>query len=144
MTMAERPSDLLPCPFCGGTARIDWGKTFRYVGIECDSCAAFGGEITGIPSEADRAPYIKRAIKKWNTRARTLDAAPADPVVSGENHALIVDGLLRQAIAWLNNPHPVLRNMYRNAFTSLHEEALQLAKSLERVRELAKEQSRGR
>lgn len=68
--MTDRPSELKPCPFCGGV-RV------RHIGrcIECLSCGASGPEMK---QEDTRQDYIRR----WNTR--TLDAAPADPVVSAE------------------------------------------------------------
>jgi hypothetical protein len=59
---------LLPCPFCGGPASIDWGKTGRYVGVECDNCGAYGGEQKGISHDADRSAMEFLAITAWNTR----------------------------------------------------------------------------
>lgn len=60
---------LSPCPFCGNPASIEWGPTGRYVGVECNTCGALGGEQKNIPHDADRDAFERLAITAWNTRA---------------------------------------------------------------------------
>lgn len=69
--------NLLPCPFCGGEARLDqrqtqslWNSgdaTFSHVA--CDDCGIQGNDFCDDPSGDE-------AIEWWNTRA---NSAPANP-----------------------------------------------------------------
>jgi Lar family restriction alleviation protein len=76
---ADVEKELLPCPFCGGEARMsspdcESGYT-AYVYIYCSKCGSKGHEIKfhiynncgGIGSEW-RRPYERKAIEAWNMR----------------------------------------------------------------------------
>lgn len=67
---------LLPCPFCGGKARLV--KKFSIVGdnvywIECSDCSGMVGRMTR-SGDSNRTNFwshfetIEEAIKNWNTR----------------------------------------------------------------------------
>jgi hypothetical protein len=60
--MAERPSELLPCPCCGSPARLS--KEYE----DCDGNAAV---------ECSACNLLSWPARDWN--ARTLDAAPSEP-----------------------------------------------------------------
>lgn len=77
-TPTPEPVALLPCPLCGSPALIDWGPTGRYVGVECGTCGAFGGEQKGIAHDADRKAMELLAITAWNTRAATVPQGVSD------------------------------------------------------------------
>ena len=49
-------SELKPCPFCGGEAKL-YDAYGPYI-VECGNCRAANG----------RFPYEKKAIEHWNTR----------------------------------------------------------------------------
>jgi Lar family restriction alleviation protein len=72
MTATERPSYLKPCPFCGGKAEIErLGDGRRSTIYSCTDC--------GCSLETGET-FAHGAM--WNRR--TLNAAPADPVVSAD------------------------------------------------------------
>lgn len=48
-------STLLPCPFCGGDATIEWGGE-----VTCLACGA------AAPEDRDYGPSV--SVKNWNTR----------------------------------------------------------------------------
>jgi hypothetical protein len=84
MTATERPSDLLPCPFCGGTARPTAHLECSWFAPACKACGVRGPTVR-IERGSDPQKLrelMSEADRLWNTR--TLDAAPADPVVSAE------------------------------------------------------------
>lgn len=58
-------TDLLPCPFCGGPARIYEWIIFGYY-AQCMACGARGGHLQNEESEA---------IEIWNRRS----ISPASP-----------------------------------------------------------------
>lgn len=73
--MAEQPSELLPCPFCGHVG-LDFkeGSTFRWIVAECSGCGASRGE-TRIQTlgEGTKEEWMddakEDAIRDWNRRA---------------------------------------------------------------------------
>lgn len=71
-------SDLKPCPFCGGEARLDIGKmVFTDAEVSCEGCGTCGPNCDdGAGQEAS----TRLAIAAWNTRAET---PPADADVGG-------------------------------------------------------------
>src|SRR5690606_15255289 len=76
----ERPSELLPCPFCGGTARPTAHLEYSWFAPACKACGVRGPTVR---IERGSGPQklrelMSEADRLWNTR--TLDAAPADPV----------------------------------------------------------------
>lgn len=91
MTATERPSDLLPCPWCGeplDSVSVSEGSTFRWRKV--DGCCTDGPEVRhdtlAKDQNAAEADSKRRASEAWNTRKvrnfRTLDAAPADNAVA--------------------------------------------------------------
>jgi Lar family restriction alleviation protein len=78
--VSEPQSELLLCPFCGGTAQlsdVDWEIGYRaYVAVLCSKCRAKGEVIEfhirdncGGHGSEWRSQYEARAIAAWNTRA---------------------------------------------------------------------------
>lgn len=99
MTATERPSDLLPCSSCGNDVNDDEG-CYQSGGFGLASTPTWA-VVCGNPSCNGETCATSRAeaIAAWNRRARTLDAAPADHVVSAE--------CWRRAIEeWLANQLP--------------------------------------
>ena len=53
--------DLLPCPFCGGEARLEHNMTMADYWVRCAFCGA-------MPNGADTDQTEAEAIAVWNTR----------------------------------------------------------------------------
>lgn len=64
--MSENPEQLLPCPFCGGEARLfhddssDYEQHWTYF-VSCMKCEA----------ETQRSKAREHAIEFWNARVST-------------------------------------------------------------------------
>lgn len=68
-------TELLPCPFCGNTARLirDLDKEAnRTLRVSCQGCGSQGPTMTLIYGSASKADCIAYVIKLWNTRTRNL------------------------------------------------------------------------
>ncbi len=69
--------ELLPCPFCGSTAHIDYESDHDFPRVvECDNdeCEAMGPwSIRG----QNHAQALKYVVKRWNSRI-SVDRALAD------------------------------------------------------------------
>lgn len=79
-------SKALPCPFCGELhASTVEGDTFRWLAVQCLSCAARGPDVR-VQTAGDgsleewRAEADERAIKEWNTRAAPVPVPEASGV----------------------------------------------------------------
>jgi Lar family restriction alleviation protein len=69
---------LLSCPFCGGEARLDIGKSaFEDAEISCLACGMNGPNFD---EKLLREENIPLAVAAWNTRARLND----DPTPGGD------------------------------------------------------------
>ncbi len=69
-------ADLLPCPFCGGEARVEGGKWWPHV--ECDTCLAQSGDVR----DHDAHPGVQscdEAVAAWN---RVLDSTERATVLT--------------------------------------------------------------
>lgn len=76
--MSETPTQLLPCPFCGGIAETDARRSYREItsgrlgqafAIYCLSCSA---DMTFCHADHDglnAAEIEALAVEQWNTRA---------------------------------------------------------------------------
>jgi hypothetical protein len=76
MTTQHKPTELKPCPFCGGDARA-MGKNsgFIYCAAEC------GGEVRA-KEDGFNAYSDEAAARAWNTRAmQSASPAPSEDVV---------------------------------------------------------------
>lgn len=68
-----KTTDLKPCPFCGGTARLSGAYTIQGTTAWAVYCGkkpsdfTCGAQITSIESE-------EKAIEAWNRRANDADA----------------------------------------------------------------------
>ena len=79
--MSERES-LKSCPFCGGEARCDTGKSaFVDAEITCLACGTTGPNF----DDGDRVFNREAAITAWNTRARP---EPSEAVVEAVAQSL--------------------------------------------------------
>ena len=65
--MADRPSDLKPCPFCGCADIARANNTYGAHWTMCNGCGTQTGEV-GISSQAE-------ADARWNTRAAPAPTA---------------------------------------------------------------------
>ncbi|MBO0358644.1 Lar family restriction alleviation protein [Hymenobacter sp. BT186] len=87
----NQTTELLPCPFCGGELRwLDsWARSFnpprKYLEIHHDSedCFIRKGIIFSSDEKREKLPEF---IRKWNTRAPSLERA--EPVSVGDGSAL--------------------------------------------------------
>ena len=64
--------ELLPCPFCGGEAKLHFGLAgFDDAQIDCQSCASSGPNFDESPYQGEGARNYNaaEAIIAWNTRA---------------------------------------------------------------------------
>jgi len=73
--MITNPVELLPCPFCGGTAQADNLYDNEHFGISCTQC---GAEI-----DNDDDKTIEQAAARWNRRVgkteeKTVKAEPSN------------------------------------------------------------------
>jgi Lar family restriction alleviation protein len=66
--------DLLPCPFCGGDADLDYyhnethgGGAGRVVCVECGASTS-GDDFGWMTKETDKATSKAQAVAAWNTR----------------------------------------------------------------------------
>jgi hypothetical protein len=128
MTATERPSDLLPCPFCGGTARPTAHLECSWFAPACKACGVRGPTVR-IERGSDPQKLrelMSEADRLWNTR--TLDAAPADPVVSPGRSPQSIMMSAHALCPSEITAHPARMRWMADYF----------------MRELAKEQSRGR
>ena len=71
MTDQDRAAQVLPCPFCGGEARVCWGGDGMgdtLTAVECYGCEARGETIFS-PGIKEPLESIKNmAIARWNER----------------------------------------------------------------------------
>lgn len=109
-------TDLLPCPFCGGT-NLRVGPWIRSSQVVCYACGTRGPEVSwplgwsvaDAPTDNDialyRAPYDEQARQLWNRRAPSLFGRPiietdelvTAPIIVG-GHWLQPGELLQDAI----------------------------------------------
>jgi Lar family restriction alleviation protein len=72
--------DLLPCPFCGGDADLDYyhnqnddgGGAGRVVCVECGASTS-GDDFGWMTKETDKATSKAQAVTEWNTRTPASD-----------------------------------------------------------------------
>lgn len=64
-TKADVGLEALPCPFCGGSARLmaEWGAAY----VQCDACAATGPHVRWTADQRAR-DVDDEIIAAWNTR----------------------------------------------------------------------------
>ena len=71
-------TELLPCPFCGGTnVRVDFDYAREYMATWCDDCGAYGPQVDLADALAWRHSKDEnrvKAIELWNTRAKVDNA----------------------------------------------------------------------
>lgn len=70
LVLPEGQHAIMPCPFCGGVARVDGTRPdMRHRGfwIVCAECCSAGTE----------AGTVNRAISQWNRRTQPLDVRPS-------------------------------------------------------------------
>lgn len=118
--MTDKPNDapeLLPCPFCGGEARLikesDHHGEFYELGCKDVSCLGHWAYYTESPLQTP----ILVAINKWNTRATPKPVAGADDrlreaeaVISSaiEGLTLVLEyGYIKDNAAWSKIDHIV-------------------------------------
>ncbi len=63
------PSEIKPCPFCGGTSGLSFtdGSTYRWGYAYCSDCGASAGEVRR--EYPDEGKWHQEAINQWNIRA---------------------------------------------------------------------------
>lgn len=68
---AREAAELLPCPFCGGEARLHIGMvSFDDAEIHCEACCASGPNHDEAPFRDEaQAHNTASAVEEWNTRA---------------------------------------------------------------------------
>jgi len=82
MTLQEKEK-LLPCPFCGGEARLnDWHT--NYPCVTCIGCGTSSDVF-----DADDTP--DNAIKAWNTRHDTIKRSEVVQMIEDEIKELLED-----------------------------------------------------
>ena len=68
---------LLPCPFCGGEARLTYenemghGYCIENHLVRCERCGARGGLTSCYWDKGTRDELREKAVEKWNMRAET-------------------------------------------------------------------------
>ena len=60
--------ELLPCPFCGGSARLISGEGFADSCVACNDCGACTDDMTD----------DETVVTHWNTRKQTDPAEPGN------------------------------------------------------------------
>jgi hypothetical protein len=105
--MTERKPELLPCPFCGGKARLSKGA-YTY-SVQCTEC---GGEVSRRQRTLKDRPFLTAddAIAAWNTRA------PAAPPAQSRDEDLPPDEDLQlwfglSYASWLTIPRVLMEAM---------------------------------
>lgn len=68
--VATADVDLLPCPFCGGTAHRFAPDKFKNVTVRCNECGAQTSPIL------DHKGAVKSATDAWNRRTTNAPGAP--------------------------------------------------------------------
>lgn len=131
-------SELLPCPFCGGskvTYVIDNANDTNWYSIACESCGA------------NAALDLRKsgAIDKWNTRARSSIEDERANIAALRASAAEVDAL-RAELDTLRNDHVVLmndRNVTQAENDELRATVTEQAQTIETARELIERQANG-
>ncbi len=100
-------SDLLPCPFCGGEARIEQHEKGKWL--------AFCGDVYGCGTEGWYESTPEEAIAAWNRRAPTI---PTD-VRETLREALDVDRKILERRAHTVERHGVAGTRYREHIAAI-------------------------
>jgi Lar family restriction alleviation protein len=66
----NKPTELLPCPFCGST-EIEQEETITDAAVICRNCGSRTGFVFLGASDASNAFKMREQRDLWNTRALT-------------------------------------------------------------------------
>ncbi len=75
--MDKTSEELLPCPFCGHSAKLSGGNSLGYY-VACRHCTGSAG-----------GRNAREAINAWNTRARDITLFYDEPEPAGEDRPRI-------------------------------------------------------